>query len=111
MAYLEKDKKRKAESRAAERSTMSQSDVEEHKLQERIRLTKYRERDLNLNNVVQVHKLMILLFCSSFKELYLTSIEANEMHLSISNAMLYTLLLGNRYASRNIIVNAARKLK
>ena len=43
-AYLEKDKKRKAESRAAKRSTMSQSDVEEHKLQERIRLRKYRER-------------------------------------------------------------------
>ena len=43
-AYLEKDRKRRAESCAALRSKMSQSEMEEHKLQERIRLRKYRQR-------------------------------------------------------------------
>ena len=43
-AYLEKDRKRKAESRAALRSKMCQSEMEEHKLQETIRLRKYQQK-------------------------------------------------------------------
>ena len=42
--YLDKDRKRKVASRAALKSQMSQSQIEEQKLSERLRLRKYREK-------------------------------------------------------------------
>ena len=43
-AYIEKDKKRKATRRAASKLRMSAHQLEEHRVKERLRLRKYREK-------------------------------------------------------------------